>query len=63
MIRVLRPFLGGALLIAGTVWFLQGVNVLPGSFMSGRGEWAVYGVLAILAGAGLLFFSRKKTDS
>lgn len=26
---------GGFLVFKGTVWFLQGINVLPGSFMSG----------------------------
>jgi len=37
-------------LIVGTVWTLQGVNVLPGSFMSGHIEWAYRGApLAALA--------------
>lgn len=44
------------LLLAGGVWFLQGINVLPGSYMSGQSQWAVYGGIAILIGLGLLLF-------
>jgi hypothetical protein len=36
------------------VWFLQGVGVLPGSFMTGQTKWAVYGGGAIVVGAGVL---------
>jgi hypothetical protein len=42
------------LLLMGTVWLLQGINVLPGSFMTGQPKWAVYGAIADLVGAGLL---------
>jgi hypothetical protein len=28
--------LGGILILVGIVWILQGVNLLPGSFMSGQ---------------------------
>ena len=38
----------------GCVWFLQGVNILPGSFMTGETEWAIYGGLLLVAGIGLL---------
>jgi hypothetical protein len=48
------------LMIAGGVWFLQGINILPGSFMTGRMEWAVYGGIAIAAGVGLLVFYPRK---
>jgi len=41
------------LILAGTIWFLQGINVLPGSFMSGQIQWAVYGCVAVLTGIGL----------
>jgi hypothetical protein len=37
-------------LLAGVVFFFQGVGVIPGSFMTGRGEWAVIGA-ALVAGA------------
>lgn len=44
------------LLLSGGVWFLQGINILPGSFMTGQPQWAVYGGISILLGLGLLFF-------
>jgi hypothetical protein len=50
---------GGVLIIAGVVWFLQGINILPGSFMTGQIEWAVYGALAALAGVGLIVWGRR----
>jgi hypothetical protein len=48
------------LIVAGTVWFLQGIGVLPGSFMSGQIQWAVYGSLAAIAGLGLILFARRQ---
>jgi len=42
-------------LLAGVVFFFQGIGLLPGSFMTGRGEWAVIGA-ALVAGAGALFW-------
>jgi hypothetical protein len=51
--------LGTCLILAGSVWFLQGINLLPGSFMTGQIEWAIYGGLAIAAGAGLLLWTRR----
>jgi hypothetical protein len=40
-------------MLLGGVWFLQGINVLPGSFMTGQIEWSVYGGLLILASLAL----------
>ena len=48
---------GAVLVILGAVWMLQGLNVLPGSFMTGRPEWAVYGATAICLGAALFLFA------
>ena len=55
----LFPRVVGALLVlVGVVWFLQGINVLPGSFMTGQVQWAVYGAIAACVGGALLFFAR-----
>jgi hypothetical protein len=51
---------GALLVLGGAVWFLQGIGMLPGSFMTGQTEWAVYGAIAVLAGAALLFYSRRR---
>ena len=49
------------LIIFGCIWFLQGVNILPGSFMTGQIRWAVYGGIAIVVGIGLLFVAKRRT--
>ena len=51
--RTVRAVLGIVLLAAGGVWFLQGIRVLPGSFMTGSRFWAVTGAVVGLAGIAL----------
>ena len=41
---------GVILMVFGAIWFLQGVNVLPGSFMTGQIRWAVYGGIGVIVG-------------
>jgi hypothetical protein len=42
--------------VLGCVWFLQGVNILPGSFMTGDIRWAYRGAVAAIVGATLLYW-------
>jgi hypothetical protein len=51
---------GAILVLVGAIWFLQGINVLPGSFMTGQIRWAVYGGIAILAGISLLLATNRR---
>ena len=51
---------GVILVVFGVIWFLQGINVLPGSFMTGQIQWAVYGGIAVVAGIGLLAAARRR---
>lgn len=51
---------GVVLLIFGAVWFLQGINVLPGSFMTGQIRWAVYGGIAMVVGIALLLTAKRR---
>jgi len=41
-------------LLMGAIWFLQGTNVMPGSFMTGQTRWAVYGAIMMVLGVMLL---------
>jgi hypothetical protein len=59
--RIPLSILGAFLILAGSVWFLQGINVLPGSFMTGQTEWAVYGGIAFFGGIGLLIFANRRS--
>jgi len=54
LMRTTRNIVGVMLIVFGSVWFLQGINVLPGSFMTGQIRWAVYGGIAVVVGVGLL---------
>lgn len=51
---------GVLIFLAGLVWFLQGVNILPGSFMTGDPKWAVNGALGMVIGAGLFWFASRR---
>jgi hypothetical protein len=54
--------IAGILLVAvGCIWFLQGVKILPGSFMTGQVRWAVYGAIAVVVGLGLLLAAKRRT--
>jgi hypothetical protein len=44
-------------LLAGTVFFFQGIGVIPGSFMTGRSEWAAIGAALVAGGIALLGLS------
>ena len=53
--RITLNVVGILLVVIGVIWILQGVNVLPGSFMTGQIQWAIYGGLAVAAGLGALY--------
>jgi hypothetical protein len=42
--------LGVLLVWVGGVWILQGINILPGSFMTGQVRWAIIGSVTALVG-------------
>ena len=58
--RALLMTVGALLLLVGCIWFLQGVNVLPGSFMTGQRKWAVNGGIAAFVGVLMLALSRRR---
>jgi hypothetical protein len=57
--RIALNISGSLLVVAGCVWFLQGINIIPGSFMTGQTRWAVYGAVSLIAGAGLLIAANR----
>ena len=54
-LRYVLLIVGGLMDLVGAVWLLQGVGVLPGSFMSGQLFWAVMGAILIVVGCLLVF--------
>jgi hypothetical protein len=58
--RVLATILSGPMLIIGCIWILQGLNILPGSFMTGDIKWAVFGAILAVLGGGLVFWVNRR---
>lgn len=58
--RVTLYVAGALCCLMGVVWFFQGINVLPGSFMTGQTKWAIYGALLLLVGLGLLVAGKRR---
>lgn len=58
--RIVLNIVGILLLLMGGTWFLQGINVLPGSFMTGQAQWAVYGAISAVAGIGCLVAANRR---
>ncbi len=47
----------------GVTWILQGVNILPGSFMTGQMVWAYRGAATALVGLVLLLFTLRRRNT
>jgi hypothetical protein len=45
--RVALNIVGCLLIVPGGIWFLQGIGVLPGSFMTGQIRRAVHGGITL----------------
>jgi len=55
--RLVLKIISILLIVMGIVWILQGINVLPGSFMTGQIQWAYRGAAAALVGLIILLFA------
>ena len=58
--RIVWTVLGLLLLLMGCTWFLQGINILPGSFMTGQIKWAVNGGIAAVVGVILIVMANRR---
>jgi hypothetical protein len=57
--KILLNIVGVILMLAGGTFFLQGINVLPGSYMSGDPQWAINGGVMLAVALGLLFWTNR----
>jgi hypothetical protein len=48
--KLLLKVVGAVFIVLGGIWVLQGINILPGSFMTGQMQWAIYGAIAMAVG-------------
>jgi hypothetical protein len=58
--KLLLNIVGGVIFLGGVVFFLQGINILPGSFMTGDPQWAINGALMMAVALGLFFFANRR---
>jgi hypothetical protein len=63
IMKIAWNIVGVVLVFLGGIWFLQGVNLLPGSFMTGQVRWAVYGGIAVFVGIALLVRTKRRRRS
>jgi hypothetical protein len=47
-VRIVLNIVGLILAFFGIVWIAQGLNFLPGSFMTGQTKWAIIGAVVLL---------------
>ena len=59
-LRYLATILSGPLLLVGIIWVLQGLNILPDSFMTGQIIWAIYGAPMALVGGALVWWVNRR---
>ena len=58
--KIILNILGILLILAGGTFFLQGINVLPGSYMAGDPQWAINGGIMIIVGIGLMIWAGRR---
>lgn len=58
--KLVMTIVGALAALLGCVWILQGLNVLPGSFMTGDIKWAIYGGLLALVGVAVIVWARRR---
>ena len=58
--RLVLNILGGLIFLAGLVFFLQGINILPGSYMTGDPQWAINGAIMMAVALVLFFFANRR---
>lgn len=57
--KILLNILGIILILTGGTFFLQGINVLPGSYMTGDPQWAINGGVMIVVAIGLMLWANR----
>ncbi|MBL8100821.1 MAG: hypothetical protein JNK81_16685 [Anaerolineales bacterium] len=60
MLKNIIKFFAVLFILAGLVWVLQGLSILPGSYMSGNPQWAINGTITIVIAAVIFWFANRK---
>jgi hypothetical protein len=60
MLKNIIKFLAVLFMLASLVWVLQGLSILPGSYMSGDPQWAINGTITIIIAVIVFWFANRK---
>ena len=60
IVKITFQIFGVLLFLAGLVFFLQGINVLPGSYMTGDPQWVINGGMIMAIGLGMFFWVNRR---
>jgi protein-S-isoprenylcysteine O-methyltransferase Ste14 len=58
--RILGNIVGIVCLLVGALWTLQGANVMAGSVMSGQSQWLYIGIVLVIIGLVLLYWTNRR---
>jgi len=59
-VRIAGLVVGALCVLMGIVWIFQGINVIPGSFMTGDIDWSYRGGVLAIVGVVVLLLSLRK---
>ena len=62
IVKTILKIFAVLLMLAGGIWALQGLNLLPGTFMRGDPQWIINGMITLLVGVGLFWFANRKNN-
>lgn len=57
--RIVLNIVAGFMLLLGLLWIGQGVNLIPGSFMTGDPQWALIGTVVAVVAVVILVSNRR----
>lgn len=61
--KIALTVIGGLLILAGVVWFFQGIGLLGGSVMSNQPQWEYIGGLTAVVGIVLIAIAYRRKAS
>ena len=62
-LKMAGVIIGALSVLMGVVWIFQGINVLPGSFMTGDIDWSYRGGVLAVVGLVVLLLSLRKSGA
>ncbi len=58
--RIAGIIVGIILILLGGLWIAQGSNMMPNTVMSGQSQWLYAGIVVLIVGAGVLWWTLRR---